>query len=108
MEKEVSRDNIEAGQIIMEESESGSRNLSGYMGLFIFAVAISMSIFQIYTGFAGELAGSKQLSIHLTFYVLPIFRQEKNHQRTEFHFQISSWEFLQQDAPSTFLQTITM
>ena len=67
MEKEVSRDNIEAGQIIMEESESGSRNLSGYMGLFIFAVAISMSIFQIYTGFAGELAGSKQLSIHLTF-----------------------------------------
>ena len=73
MEKEVSRDNIEAGQIIMEESESGSRNLSGYMGLFIFAVAISMSIFQIYTGFAGELAGSKQLSIHLTFAMILCF-----------------------------------
>ncbi|OEU49300.1 MAG: hypothetical protein BA862_07035 [Desulfobulbaceae bacterium S3730MH12] len=57
----------------MEESESGSRNLSGYMGLFIFAVAISMSIFQIYTGFAGELAGSKQLSIHLTFAMILCF-----------------------------------
>ena len=73
MEKEVIRDNVEAGQIIMEESESGSRKLSGNLGRFIFAVAIAMSLFQIYTGFAGELAGSKQLSIHLTFAMILCF-----------------------------------
>jgi len=73
VEKEVTRDSSEAGQIIMEESESGSRRLSGKMGLFIFAVAIAMSLFQIYTGFAGELPGSKQLSIHLTFAMILCF-----------------------------------
>ena len=73
MEKEVIRDNVEAGQIIMEESESGSRKLSGNLGRFVFAVAIAMSLFQIYTGFAGELAGSKQLSIHLTFAMILCF-----------------------------------
>ena len=73
MEKEVIRDNVEAGQVIMEESESGSRKLSGNWGRFIFAVAIAMSLFQIYTGFAGELAGSKQLSIHLTFAMILCF-----------------------------------
>jgi len=73
VEKEVIRDNVEAGQIIMEESESGSRKLSGNLGRFVFAVAIAMSLFQIYTGFAGELAGSKQLSIHLTFAMILCF-----------------------------------
>ncbi len=73
MEKEVVRDNVEAGEIIMEESESGSRKLSGNLGRFVFAVAIAMSLFQIYTGFAGELAGSKQLSIHLTFAMILCF-----------------------------------
>jgi len=73
VEKEVVRDNVEAGEIIMEESESGSRKLSGNLGRFVFAVAIAMSLFQIYTGFAGELAGSKQLSIHLTFAMILCF-----------------------------------
>jgi len=73
MGKKVTSDNVEAGQIIMEESESGSRKLSGNLGLFIFTTAIAMSLFQIYTGFAGELAGSKQLSIHLTFAMILCF-----------------------------------
>jgi TRAP transporter 4TM/12TM fusion protein len=73
VEKKATLDNIEAGQIIMEESESGSRKLSGNVGLFIFGIAIAMSLFQIYTGFAGELAGSKQLSIHLTFAMILCF-----------------------------------
>jgi TRAP transporter 4TM/12TM fusion protein len=36
-------------------------------------VAISMSIFQLYTGFFGELSGAKQLSIHLTFAMVLCF-----------------------------------
>ncbi len=73
MEKDVVKDNVKAGQIIMVESESGSRKLSGKIGYFISAIAIAMSLFQIYTGFAGELAGSKQLSIHLTFAMILCF-----------------------------------
>ena len=73
MEKDVTQDNIKAGQIIMAESESGSRILSGKIGVFVSAIAILMSLFQIYTGFVGELAGSKQLSIHLTFAMILCF-----------------------------------
>ncbi len=62
-----------AGQIIMEESEAGSRQVAGNIGKFITFIAIAMSLFQIYTGFAGELSGSKQLSIHLTFAMLLCF-----------------------------------
>lgn len=57
----------------MVESESGSRRLSGKIGVFVSAIAILMSLFQIYTGFVGELAGSKQLSIHLTFAMILCF-----------------------------------
>ncbi len=57
----------------MAESESGSRILSGKIGVFVSAIAILMSLFQIYTGFVGELAGSKQLSIHLTFAMILCF-----------------------------------
>ena len=62
-----------AGQIIMEESESGARQLTGRLGIFISLIAIAMSLFQIYTGFAGELAGSRQLSVHLTFAMVLCF-----------------------------------
>ena len=51
----------------MEKSESGSRRLTGKTARLFSLVAIAMSCFQVYTGFAGELPGSKQLSIHLTF-----------------------------------------
>jgi TRAP transporter 4TM/12TM fusion protein len=36
-------------------------------------VAISMSIFQLYTGFFGSLSGAKQLSIHLAFAMVLCF-----------------------------------
>lgn len=57
----------------MEKSESGSRRLTGKLALLFSFVAIAMSCFQIYTGFAGELPGSKQLSIHLTFAMVLCF-----------------------------------
>ncbi|RLC20102.1 MAG: hypothetical protein DRI57_05600 [Deltaproteobacteria bacterium] len=63
----------ELGRKIMEESESGSRKLTGNVALFIASVAVAMSCFQIYTGFAGELPGSKQLSVHLTFAMVLCF-----------------------------------
>jgi len=50
-----------------EASEIGSMKLSGVAAWVVFAIAISMSIFQLFTGFFGELPGSKQLSIHLAF-----------------------------------------
>lgn len=75
MEKNASQDqdNIKTGQLIMVESEAGSRVLTGKIGLFVSFIAIAMSLFQIYTGFMGELAGSKQLSIHLAFAMVLCF-----------------------------------
>ncbi len=60
-------ENIQAGKQIAQASDSGSRVLTGMAGKIVFLIAICMSLFQIYTGFFGELAGSRQLSIHLTF-----------------------------------------
>lgn len=73
MENQEARNDVNSGKIIMEESETGSRKLTGRTGSFIFLIAVAMSLFQIYTGFAGELAGSKQLSVHLTFAMILCF-----------------------------------
>lgn len=73
MQEDLIDDHVKAGQTIMEESEAGSRKLSGKAGLFVAAVAVAMPLFQIFTGFAGELAGSKQLSVHLTFAMVLCF-----------------------------------
>lgn len=35
--------------------------------IVIACIAVGMSVFQLYTGFYGEMPGAKQLSIHLTF-----------------------------------------
>ena len=58
---------IEASREMAQASEGGARVLKGLAGHIVFAIAVGMSMFQIYTGFFGELAGSRQLSIHLTF-----------------------------------------
>ena len=60
-------ENIQAGKQIAQASEIGSRVLTGMAGKIVFIIAVCMSLFQVYTGFFGELAGSRQLSIHLTF-----------------------------------------
>ena len=64
---------VEEGIQIATESESGSRVFSGKAAVFVRWFAIAMSIFQIYTGFFGEMAGSKQLSIHLFFAIILCF-----------------------------------
>jgi len=58
---------IEASKEMALASESGARVLTGIAGYIVFTIAVCMSLFQIYTGFFGELPGSRQLSIHLTF-----------------------------------------
>lgn len=58
---------IEAGKKMAEESETGSRVLTGKTGFFIYWFAIVMSLFHLYAGFFGELPGYKQLSVHLAF-----------------------------------------
>jgi TRAP transporter 4TM/12TM fusion protein len=58
---------IEASKEMAQASEGGARVLSGLAGYIVFGIAVCMSLFQVYTGFFGELPGSKQLSIHLTF-----------------------------------------
>ena len=65
--------NIEASLQLAQEAEAGSRSLSGKAASFIRWFAIAMSLFQLYTGFFGELPGSKQLSIHLTFAIVLCF-----------------------------------
>lgn len=62
-----------AGQQLLKQSESGARVFSGFTAHLIPIVAISMSVFQLYTGLFGELPGSKQLSIHLAFAIFLCF-----------------------------------
>ncbi|MEA3358680.1 MAG: TRAP transporter permease [Thermodesulfobacteriota bacterium] len=64
---------IDASKRMAKESEAGSRSLSGRVGGLVAGIAIAMSLFQLYTGFAGELPGSKQLSIHLAFALVLCF-----------------------------------
>jgi TRAP-type uncharacterized transport system fused permease subunit len=84
MTNQVEQQNVNNGKRLAEESETGSRVLSGKTGLFIRWFAITMSCFQLYTGFFGELPGYKQLSIHLFFAMVLCF----------LCFPLSSWLFL--------------
>ena len=72
MPKEAIQD-TEASKELARASEAGSRNITGKMGSLIALIAVSMSLFQLYTGFFGELPGAKQLSIHLTFAMVLCF-----------------------------------
>ncbi len=67
------RHSVDDGVRIAQEAETGSRVFSGKAALFIRWFAIAMSLFQLSTGFLGELPGSQQLSIHLTFAVVLCF-----------------------------------
>ncbi len=58
---------------LAQESETGVRQFTGRLGRIVRWIAIFMSLFQLYTGFFGELPGSKQLSIHLTFAMVLCF-----------------------------------
>jgi len=64
---------VEDSLRMAHESETGSRVLTGKIGLFVRWFAIIMSLFQLYTGFFGELPGYKQLSIHLCFAMVLCF-----------------------------------
>ena len=66
MVKQETQD-TEASKEMAQASEGGARVLTGLAGYIVFAIAVCMSLFQIYTGFFGELPGSRQLSIHLAF-----------------------------------------
>lgn len=54
-------------------SESSIRILTGTEGLIISIIAISMTVFQFYTGGFGAFVGLMQRSIHLAFTTLLIF-----------------------------------
>jgi len=64
---------IEESILLAQESETGARVLTGKIAFFIRWFAIIMSLFQLYTGFFGELPGYKQLSIHLFFAMVLCF-----------------------------------
>jgi|Deesub1362A_J573_1020465.scaffolds.fasta_scaffold00224_50 TRAP transporter 4TM/12TM fusion protein len=57
----------------VQASEIGRIPIRGLAGHIIRWIAVSMSLFQLYTGFFGELPGSKQLSIHLAFALVLCF-----------------------------------
>ncbi len=73
MPQEKAKQNVEDSLRLAQESETGSRILSGKIGFFIRWFAITMSVFQLYTGFFGELPGYQQLSIHLFFAMVLVF-----------------------------------
>jgi TRAP transporter 4TM/12TM fusion protein len=68
-----SRSRTEDKLHLAKDVETGVRKFKGPVAVFIRWFAIAMSLFQVYTGFLGELAGSKQLSIHLTFAIVLCF-----------------------------------
>ena len=54
-----------------QEGSGQERQLTGRLAIHLVTwIAIAMSVFQLYTGFFGELSGAKQLSVHLTFAML--------------------------------------
>ena len=56
---------------VPQEGSGQQRQLTGWIApRIIFVIAVAMSIFQLYTGFFGEMPGAKQLSIHLAFALL--------------------------------------
>jgi len=73
MTDKAERKNIEDSLKLAQDSEAGSRVLSGKTAFYIRWFAIIMSLFQLYTGFAGELPVYKQLSIHLFFAMILCF-----------------------------------
>ncbi|MCP4748043.1 MAG: TRAP transporter permease [Desulfobacteraceae bacterium] len=58
---------IENSLQMAKDAEGGRRELTGKIGFLVQWFAIVMSVFQLYTGFFGELSGYKQLSVHLFF-----------------------------------------
>ncbi len=58
---------------LAREEETGTRILPGKIGLFVRLFAITMSLFQLYTGLFGELPGYQQLSVHLFFALILCF-----------------------------------
>ncbi len=73
MSQEKEKQNIEESLRLAKEAEGGSRMFSGKIGFFVRWFAITMSVFQLYTGFFGELPGYQQLSIHLFFAMVLVF-----------------------------------
>ena len=65
--------NTEHSLLLAVEEETGDRILSGKIGFFVRWLAITMSLFQLYTGLFGELPGYKQLSVHLFFAIVLCF-----------------------------------
>lgn len=71
-EKDLSKEEL---QQLMEkyDPESGGRNLTGWMKRITFLLAVSFSLFQIYSGIVGGLSSQLQRSIHLAFVLGLIF-----------------------------------
>src|SRR5690606_29025716 len=55
------------------DAESRSRQLSGIMSKVVIILLFAFSIFQLYTGYFGELTAYLQRTIHLGFALVLIF-----------------------------------
>ena len=55
------------------DPEAASRKLKGVMGVIVFALLLSFSLFQLYTSIFGVLTAQLQRSIHLGFALALIF-----------------------------------
>ncbi len=68
------RAQLEADAVLRKyDSESNTRNLTGFMAKFVSALAISFSVFQLYTSIFGVMDAHLQRSIHLGFGMALIF-----------------------------------
>lgn len=59
--------------VIEEETASGQRNLRGFLAMAVTTVAISLSLFQLYTAGISPLAAMYQRSVHLVLILVLVF-----------------------------------
>ncbi len=69
----IETENVDMEAIKAMDNESNYRKLKGKAGMMITAIAVSMSLFQLYTSGFGLLQARLQRSIHLAFAMALIF-----------------------------------
>lgn len=76
------------------DTEARYRDLLGWQGILITAIAVAMSLFHFYTSGFGLLLAMKQGSLHLAFVLVLVFYcilPEKQAEETAFHCTILYW-----------------
>ncbi|MEH7886399.1 TRAP transporter permease [Bacillus sp. JJ1609] len=76
------------------DPEAGSRKLKGIMGIIVFVLLLSFSLFQLYTTLFGVLTAQLQRSIHLGFALALIFLLFPARRKDRIHNKVAWYDIL--------------